>query len=180
MRKTEECLQCRECWERKPISEYYEQNRSRCKECLKKYVREYKKRVRGYRDVSLFEVNETQIKKQKEWKTCSWCWIFKPIDEFYKDSTQSSWYSSRCKECKSKYYKERCNKKAEAKKKVEWKKCSSCWKFKSYDFFSKKEGSSDWYQSYCQECVNKYYREHYRKKKESKIKTFFKKLFRIK
>ena len=130
--------------------------------------------------ISCFKKKQEQIKKQKEWKTCSGCWVFKPIDEFYKDSTQSSWYSSRCKECKSKYYKERCNKKAEEKKKVEWKKCSSCWKFKSYDFFSKKESCYDWYKSYCKECVNKYRREHYRNKKESKIKTFFKKLFRIK
>lgn len=175
MRKTEECLQCRECLERKPISEYYEQNRSRCKECLKKYVKEYKKRVRGYRDVSLFEVNETQIKKQKEWKTCSWCWVFKPIDEFYKDSTQSSWYSSRCKACKSIYYKERCN-----KKKVEWKKCSRCWKFKSYDSFYKWISYSGWYWSMCKECAKETYFNNRRKKKESKIKTFFKKLFRIK
>lgn len=195
MRKTEECLQCRKCWERKPISEYYENKYTNCKECLKKYAREYDRAKRRYKDASLFDINETQVKKQKDWKVCSCCWIFKSLDDFNKVGSKLHLLRSVCKECQSKYYKERYRNKiketceqegkkvlwAPKKYTAEWRLCSWCNTFKEWDDFYKDSSSPTWYMNVCKKCRAKMKaRIKERKKKESKIKTFFKKLFRIK
>ena len=140
-------------------------------------------------------MQENIIKKQKEWKVCSCCWIFKSLDDFHKDRSKPSLHCSMCKECQSAYYKERYRNKiketceqegkkvlwAPKKYTAEWRFCSWCKTFKEWNDFYKDSSSPTWYMNVCKKCRAKMKtRIKERKKKESKIKLFFKKLFRIK
>lgn len=68
-----------------------------------------------------------------------------------------------------------------------WRFCTCCWIFKSWSNFPK-DSKTSWYKAQCKECIAKKAHERYilgkeskaKKKKEGKIKSLFKKLFRIK
>ena len=145
-KKAEPCLRCCYCGEWKPLSRYYESNKSRCIDCCLKYSKERKHSGKTYQDVSLFDTKQDAEKAEqdvivhytnsgrpkkywKNWRYCTVCWMFKSWKAFYKNKSEPSWYEKRCKECS-----------------------------KIYDKIKRER----------------------KKKKESKIKLFFKKLFRIK
>lgn len=138
-------------------------------------------------------VSDTEPPKQdkrkkhfwKKWRFCTCCWVFKTWSEYHKDSRSPTWYSPQCKECVNKRFRKWKQERKENEIKKEWKNCRVCWKFKSFDSFYKWSKYSDWYWNVCKECAKEQYfsnrkNDTVKKKKEGKIKSLFKKLFRIK
>jgi len=138
--------QCYECKKWKDESEFG--NKNKCKECRRKYGREYYKKNR---DKLLKQRKENKRENKKivtrKCKNCNRILLF---SMFKKCRYNKGGYQDWCKEC--------CNKE-------EIKQCSKCGKFKKYSEFYKSKTTEDRLTTTCSNC--------YKDKYISKIKEIF-------
>lgn len=152
---------CNKCGLEKSLDSFYKEERrkdghnSTCKVCLS----EYKK--------SLISKNQQKNSSIKE-KVCTKCKLLKDLDDFHMQALGKGGRSSQCKQCTSKYDKERSLKNIEDK--VCKKQCSICKQVKSSGEFPLNPHHKHGLNSSCKDCHNEYRKRRWWENREHELK----------
>lgn len=91
---------CAYCQQEKPIVDFYETNKRRCKLCIQQYQAEYRARYSAkytYKPIKRVQSVDSDIKRK-----CISCLEVKPIEHFGRGKSQRyTDRKSKCKECES-------------------------------------------------------------------------------